>query len=303
MNTNGYSMEKISGILPVNKPAGLSSFDVIRQIKNSLYLNWKLQKIGHGGTLDMNAGGVLPILMGEASKAFDYLLLSDKVYRAVVQFGANTDTDDAGGALIRTSDRIIHRRDIENLLPKFRGRIMQAPPLYSSLHINGIRSYELARRKINIEKSTREVEIKDIILEDFDCEKLQATLTVKCSSGTYIRSLARDIGNELGCGGYIAELTRLVCSGIKLENCISMADINYLNVLKFILPLNEVLHLQPLTFLPRREIITSGRTLIEDFFREKAANEGLYKVVQDGSVLAIIEKSGNKFHYLRVFNE
>jgi tRNA pseudouridine55 synthase len=296
-------MGNINGILPINKPLGISSFDVIRQLKKRLSLDWKDQKIGHGGTLDRGAGGVLPILLGEASKAFDYLLLSEKVYRAVVQFGACTVTGDASGEFTGSFDRKISRHDLEEILPQFIGRIKQVPPAYSSLHVNGRRSYELALKKIKVENEAREIEINDIIINDFDFEKSKATMTVICSSGTYIRSLARDMGDKMECGGYIEELTRLSASGISLEDCISVEDVNDSNISWLLIPLNDALHLDQLTFLPEKAIIESGRALSEDFFAEKAVKDGLYKVVKDGLVLAIIEKAGEKFHYLRVFNE
>ncbi len=296
-------MRKINGILPINKPSGISSYDVIRMIKKSLGFDSKSQKIGHGGTLDKSASGVLPVLLGEASKAFDYLLQSEKVYRAVIQLGANTDTDDAEGLRINTFDTKIGRSDLEAVLPEFTGSIMQVPPVYSSLHINGTRSYELARRNINVENSAREVEINDISLDSFDSDKFQASLTVKCSSGTYIRSLARDIGERLNCGGYILELTRLSSSGIMLKDCIKPDEVTGLNIEKLLIPLNCVLSMPALTFLPQKTIVTNGRNLMEEFFGEKAEKDGLYKIVQEGNVLAIVQKNGGKFHYLRVFNE
>ncbi len=296
-------MLKLNGILPINKPSGVSSFDVIRILKHRLQLDWKKQKIGHGGTLDYLASGVLPVLLGEASKAFDYLLLSGKEYEAVIQLGVETDTDDAEGSIIGTFDREIERKDIESVLPKFQGVILQVPPYYSSLHINGRRSYELARKNILIAKDPRKVEISDITINDYNKDEKRLTIKVACSSGTYIRSLARDIGRELSCGGHILQLQRLSSSGIRISDCVSFEEVDIANIERILLPLNTALSLPGLNLLPDPEYVKNGRLLSLDLFKEEALDDGLYKIVKGGSVLAIVEKKGPLFNYLRVFNE
>ncbi|MGA2142527.1 MAG: tRNA pseudouridine(55) synthase TruB [Brevinematales bacterium] len=297
-------MQKLNGVLPINKPSGVSSFDVIRILKKRLAdLDWKKQKIGHGGTLDLPASGVLPILLGEASKAFDYLLLSKKEYRAVIQFGAVTDTDDAQGRVIETYEAGADLNDIEAVLPKFTGRIMQVPPLYSSLHINGQRSYDLARRNIMAAGEPREVEISGITIEAYDNKLKRLTIRVLCSSGTYIRSLARDIGRELSCGGHISELRRTMSAGIKLEDCIKPEEVDISSIEKQIIPLNKALTLPALDFQQDKDYIRSGRKLNKELFGEPGHEDGLYKIVAGGAVLAIVEKKGLNYIYLRVFND
>lgn len=218
-------LERLSGILPVNKSPGMGSYDVIRKIKRILPPELKKEKIGHGGTLDNLADGVLLILFGEATKAFDFLLNSDKVYLASVQFGAFTKTDDAEGSFIKTFEKKASIADIEGILPKFIGEISQVPPEYSALRVNGKRSYDLARENKSIELKPRLVNIKDIQIKNFDNRMQLLTLKITCSSGTYIRSIARDMGAELGCGGYISGLTRLKSGGINIEDCITLEDL------------------------------------------------------------------------------
>jgi tRNA pseudouridine55 synthase len=276
---------------------------VIRILKSRLPFDWKRQKIGHGGTLDSLASGVLLILFGEASKAFDYLLLSKKEYRALIQFGAVSDTDDADGSIIETYDREIDRKDIETALPKFRGLIMQVPPFYSSLHTNGRRNYKLARDNILLIKEPRKVEISEITIEDYDSIKRRLSVLVVCSSGTYIRSLARDLGRELSCGGYILELQRLSSSGIKITDCVSPEQVDISNIERIILPLNAALQLPSLNLNRQRDYILSGRRLSGEVFENPCDKDGFYKIIREGAVLAIVEKKGPNFNYLRVFND
>ncbi len=296
-------MQIINGILPVNKPSGMSSFDVIRVLKQRLKFDWKSVKIGHGGTLDLLAAGVLLILFGEATKAFDFLLKSRKEYIALISLGANTDTDDAEGSVIETFEKDVALADIEQVLPGFIGKINQVPPRYSALRVNGRRGYELARNNIAVEMEPRLVEIYDIRLDRYEEKKKELSIIVSCSSGTYIRSLARDIGKKLGCGGYIKKLVRSSSSGITLEKCMDLDDVTDLNIRQCIISLNDALPLEQLTFLNQKEFVLNGRILKDDFFKEKEIRDGLYKIIKDNIVLAVVEKKGVNFNYLRVFNE
>lgn len=291
-----------SGILPVNKPKGISSFDVIRDIKKMLPPELKNEKIGHGGTLDIPAEGVLPILFGEATKAFDFLLASDKIYRAVIQFGALTDTDDADGKVIQTFDKKTTLDEINAVLPKFTGKIEQFPPKFSALRVNGVRSYELARNDRDVVLKPRTVEIFGLDAGSFNPESQRLNLTVRCSSGTYIRSLARDIGNSLGTGGYIVELLRTKSAGITLEQCHPLPDLNVYNIADKILDLNGALDIPELKLIPLREYITNGKILTDNLFEVPPVRDGTYKIVRDKKLLSVVERNGGKIKYLRVFN-
>jgi tRNA pseudouridine55 synthase len=288
------------GILPVHKPTGIGSFDVIRQLKKILPKN---QKIGHGGTLDNLASGVLPILLGEATKAFDFLLLSDKIYAAEIQFGALSETDDAEGKIIRKFDKKISLSEIEFILEKFRGKILQTPPRFSAIRINGQRSYDLARNNKETPLQPREVEIHDTKIEKFIEDEQKLLITIHCSSGTYIRSIARDMGTLLQTGGYLSALVRLKSAGIYLEDCCYLEGLTDQNIESFLLNLNQSLALPELSFMLQSSYIKNGRPLEDQLFKEAAKTSGIYKITQDNRLLAIVEKKGNKYYYLRVFNE
>lgn len=292
----------ISGILPVNKPRGISSFDVIRDIKKILPPELKKEKIGHGGTLDIPAEGVLPILFGEATKAFDFLLGSEKIYRAVVQFGSLTDTDDADGKIIQTFDKKATLEEIKKALPSFTGKIQQLPPKYSALRINGVRSYELAREEKEVKLKPREVEIFCLDINNFNPSAQRLTLTVRCSSGTYIRSLARDIGNSLGCGGHILELLRVKSAGIMLDQCRSPDELKKGNLTDYFLDLNGALDLPALELKPETSHVINGKPLADALFDNPPNRDGIYKIVKNGKLLSIAERKEGKMKYLRVFN-
>ena len=178
--------DPFSGVLPIYKPAGIGSFDVIRILKRSI----SVKKIGHGGTLDNFAEGVLPILIGEATKIFDYMLKTDKCYEAVAQFGIVTETDDKDGTVVETSDITPGLSDIERLLPGFQGEIEQIPPRYSALKINGQRSSDLARSNRDFEVKPRKARVSSIEMLSYDQPARQLRFRVECSSGTYIRSIS-----------------------------------------------------------------------------------------------------------------
>ncbi|MCX7821583.1 MAG: tRNA pseudouridine(55) synthase TruB [Brevinematales bacterium] len=285
----------LNGILPVYKEKNFSSFDVIRYIKKILLKTEKRQKIGHAGTLDPFAEGVLPIIMGEATKAFNFLLESEKSYIAEIKFGASTDTDDLTGNIIETFDYIPSLKEIENVLPNFMGRIKQIPPLFSAVRINGKRAYEIARK--NKELSLREREIFIYNLEVINYLNGILTLKIDCSSGTYIRSLARDIGKMLKTGGYLVSLLRTKSSFIELKDCINLRDINAENIFKFILPISRVIKYPEIHWDHDEILIKNG---VKFKINEELA-DGKYKIVKNDKLLAIIEKRNKNFRYLRVF--
>ena len=292
----------LCGILPVNKPSGISSFDVIRRIKRVMPPEWKKEKIGHGGTLDNLADGVLPVLFGEATKAFDFLLQSDKIYRAIIRLGVATDTDDSDGKIILTSDKKISFGEVEALLPDFTGEIMQVPPRYSALKVDGRRSYELARGDVAVEHKPRKVTVHELNMESYDAASRTLVLIVRCSSGTYIRSIARDIGHILGCGGHIAGLTRLKSAGILLEECTALDSITADNIESGFIDLNGALSLPVLELKADAAHIRNGKPLFSGLFSSQPSEDGAYKVCKDGGLLAIVEKSSMSYKYLRVFN-
>ena len=210
-----------SGIINVLKPAGITSNAVLNTIKKKLRPN----KIGHLGTLDPSGTGVLPVCINKATKLFDYYLKKDKCYRAIFVFGKETDTLDSDGQVINEDNKKITKQQIENILPKFIGKQAQLPPRYSAKKVEGQRAYELARQDKNFELATKEIEIYDInVITEIDSNKF--LFEIKCSSGTYIRSIARDIATKLDTFAYMGAIIRVSSGSFDIKNAIRLDDIN-----------------------------------------------------------------------------
>ena len=193
----------MQGILIVDKPTDWTSFDVIAKLRGIL----GTRKLGHSGTLDPMATGVLPVFCGGASKAVDLQLDHTKAYRAVLRLGARTDTGDSTGTVLETAPVTAGEKELLDVLPQFIGPQMQTPPMYSAVKINGQPLYKMARQGIEVERKARPIEILHIEYEGSPAEN-EYTLTVRCSKGTYIRTLCADIGKALGCGGCMQALRR-----------------------------------------------------------------------------------------------
>lgn len=205
----------MNGVLIVDKEKGMTSFDVIRQIKREKKDN-KI-KIGHIGTLDPMATGVLPILLGEATKLSDYLMEHDKDYVAILKLGEKRSTGDQEGDIVETADiPEFDENKIKEVLNSFIGRSEQIPPMYSALKVNGKKLYELARQGIEVERKPRIIEITKIELISINGNEVKFKVT--CSKGTYIRTLCEDIAKKLGTVGYMADLRRTRVGNFKVEN-------------------------------------------------------------------------------------
>ena len=212
---------EISGVLPVNKPAGMTSHDVVFKIRK-LY---GTKKVGHTGTLDPDATGLLIVLIGRAAKAAEYVTAGKKVYRAGLRLGITTDTEDTTGKTLTESDDIPEKEEVFRAVESFRGDIMQVPPMYSALKVNGQKLCDLARKGIVIEREARPVTVYSI--EADGCGK-DYTLDVACSAGTYIRTLCADIGAKLGCGGAMSSLFRTETGGFYISAAHTLAEIESL---------------------------------------------------------------------------
>lgn len=208
------------GILNVNKPSGMTSHDVVVWVRRLT----GQRKVGHAGTLDPMATGVLLLCLGQATRVAEYLMAGRKRYRAVVCLGASTDTYDADGAVTQAVQSFhLTQGQIDDALATFRGVSQQVPPPYSAIHQEGRRLYELARRGIPVQISPRAVEIDTIELIAW--ESPHVTFDVTCSPGTYIRSLAHDLGRVLGVGGHLTALTRLASGSWQLDDAITLDDL------------------------------------------------------------------------------
>ena len=206
----------ISGVILLDKPLGFSSNQALQKIKYLL----QAEKAGHTGSLDPLASGLLPLCFGEATKFSHYLLDADKSYRALVELGATTSTGDAEGEILVSQTVDVTEAQIKKVLNDFVGDIKQTPPMYSALKHQGKALYEYARDGVDIERAARDVTIYKIDFHGF--ENHQLDLTVACSKGTYIRTLAEDIGAALGCGAHLAGLRRLTAGHFKLEDAVTV---------------------------------------------------------------------------------
>lgn len=213
--------KSLFGFLNIYKPVGMTSHDVVSVLRRVT----KIKQIGHTGTLDPFAEGVLPICIGKATRLIEYLQ-DDKEYLATVQFGAATNTFDLDGEKVFTSDKKVSRDDIKEGLKSFEGEILQLPPIFSAIKVKGKKLYEYARKGEEVEIQPRKVVIENIELKNFDEELQQAQIRLKCSKGTYIRSIANDLGKNLGCGGYLIKLIRTQAGKFRVENSVQLDGID-----------------------------------------------------------------------------
>ncbi len=209
----------MNGILNVLKPPGMTSFDVVNHLRGIL----KTRKIGHTGTLDPGAAGVLPVCVGKATGAIEYLVEKDKTYRAELTLGITTDTQDSSGNVLEVKNADVSEESIREVVLSFRGKITQVPPMYSAIKVGGVKLYELARKGITVERPPRQVEIYSIEVLDIDGPKV--LLDVKCSKGTYIRTLCADIGDRLGCGAHMSFLVRTRSGPFDINDACMLEDI------------------------------------------------------------------------------
>ena len=212
-----------NGIIPVNKPQGFTSFDVIAKMRGIL----KTKKLGHAGTLDPMATGVLPVFVGTATKACDILPDNDKAYKAEFVLGQKTDTGDITGKVTEEKDcSAFSEKDILSALPKFTGEIMQVPPMYSAVSVGGKRLYELARKGIEVEREPRKIEVFSLQLISFDEDEKRGVLYIECSKGTYIRTLIEDIAESFGAVATMTALCRVKASGFDISECVTLEELS-----------------------------------------------------------------------------
>lgn len=214
----------MTGIICINKEKDITSFGVVAKVRGIT----KEKKCGHTGTLDPMATGVLPIMLGGATRFLNYLPDSDKGYRATFFLGKTTDTLDITGEITGEYPVNCNHKDVESIMSKFKGEINQVPPMYSAKSVDGVRLYDLARQGKEIEREACKVTIKKLELISFDDEQHTYTIDVLCSKGTYIRSLIDDIGKELGCGAVMTELKRTKAMGFDLDDCKTIDDLQML---------------------------------------------------------------------------
>lgn len=209
----------MDGIINVYKERGYTSHDVIAKLRGIL----RQKKIGHTGTLDPEAQGVLPVCLGKATKVCDLLTDKTKTYQAVLLLGKVTDTQDTTGAVLEEHPVTCSQDEVKDCIAGFIGTIEQVPPMYSALKVNGKKLYELARQGIEVERKSRTITIESISIEQMELPEV--TITVTCSKGTYIRTLCHDIGSRLGCGGCMKELLRTQVGPFSIADSVTLSEI------------------------------------------------------------------------------
>ena len=206
----------MNGIVIVDKPQGWTSQDVTARLRRV----YATRRIGHGGTLDPMATGVLPVFVGRATRGVEFFEHAEKTYETVLLLGRITDTQDVTGTVLAEKAVRLSPADIENVLPRFRGDILQVPPMYSALKVNGKKLYELARKGQEVERQPRPITVFELTNLGFDGTRL--SLRVRCSKGTYIRTLCQDIGEALGCGGCMEALRRVRAGEYGIEDAVPL---------------------------------------------------------------------------------
>lgn len=293
-----------SGIINVYKEAGFTSFDVVAKLRGIL----KIRKIGHTGTLDPDATGVLPICIGKATKICDLLTDRDKTYRAVMRLGIVTDTLDMSGNVLETNEVIVTEEDVKSAIMSFVGDIMQIPPMYSALKVNGQKLVDLARKGQVVERKPRPVTIYDIGIEDITLPLV--TFTISCSKGTYIRTLCDDIGRKLGCGGCMESLERIKAAGFSVENALTLSDIERIrdegDLDSIILAIDEALVEYPKVVAAEectKILQNGGKVSADDLTLTDLDAEMVRMYMADDTFVGIYERVGDVYKPNKMFLE
>ena len=284
-------MSKQHGFLVIDKPAGMTSHDVVAQLRKRL----GTKQVGHAGTLDPMATGVLVVGMNNATKFLQYIVTGKKRYNAIIRLGISTVTDDKEGEVVAEKDwRALNDSDIQSAIDKFRGTIMQVPSSVSAKKIAGERAYDLVREGKEVELAAKEVTIHELkVLAIHRNEHLDIDIDVACSAGTYIRSIARDLGAALGVGGHLIELRRTEVAPFELNEA---GEIGSAEVLPLKDAIAKVLPIRELGFDEVAEL-KFGRRL------EKSNQEGVVVgIAPDGEVAAILENREGRAQPVSVFN-
>ncbi len=273
----------MDGIINVYKPLGLSSHGVVSRVRRIL----NMKRVGHTGTLDPMAEGVLPICVGQGTKASDMLTDSDKQYRAVMRLGIVTDTQDMEGEILCEKEVTCTPDEVISAVKSFEGEIDQIPPMYSAVKVDGKKLYELARKGVEIERKPRKVTIRKIVIEKIDMPFV--TMLVDCTKGTYIRTLCNDIGEKLGTGGVMNSLIRTKAGGFSIEDAVTLETLEAEGAEKYLVSLNQVFSKYP--------SVTVGEKAEKKVLNGQALSctipQGIYRVVnKSGVLLCLSESSG-----------
>ena len=295
----------MTGIICINKDSGITSFGTVAKVRGIL----REKKAGHTGTLDPMATGVLPVMLGGATRFLDFLPDSDKGYRASFALGKTTDTLDITGTVLSESEVSVTDKEVESALKEFRGAQTQLPPMYSAKSVDGIRLYDLARQGIEVERKPCEIEIKRLDL--IKAENGEYTIDVLCSKGTYIRSLIDDIGKKLGCGAVMTALTRTAAMGFTLDESVSLDYIQ--NIKDSGGSFEPLIHRVEDVFSVYNRVVVSSQQAIRfsnggslDINRVRSAvmpDERVCVYSPDGLFLGLGQRSGDELKILRLLTK
>ena len=285
----------MNGIVIVDKPQGWTSQDVTARLRRV----FNTRRIGHGGTLDPMATGVLPVFVGRGTRAVEFFEHAEKIYETVLRPGITTDTEDITGTVLTEQAVSLTEEQVEAVLPQFRGEILQVPPMYSALKVNGKKLYDLARKGVEVERQPRPITIYELTLLGMDSEGIR--LRVHCSKGTYIRTLCKDIGQALGCGGCMASLRRVQAGEYTAEDAVALdALLETENPEQYLMAVDSMFARYPaLTLTPKQEQrVRNGNTFSLN------AEEGTYRVYsQNGEFLALSQVNSGVMSTIKSFFE
>ena len=289
----------MNGIIIIDKPQEWTSNDVVSRLRRV----FNTRRIGHGGTLDPMATGVLPVFVGRATRGVEFFEHAEKVYEATLRFGLTTDTEDITGKTITACEVHLTEEDLLAVLPKFRGDILQVPPMYSAIKVNGQKLYDLARKGREVERQPRPITIHELELLAFSGS--EARLRVRCSKGTYIRTLCKDIGEALGCGGCMAALRRVEAGEYTLEGSIPLRQLLDISeagedVEHLLRPVDTMFASHEKLSLNEKQarLVKNGNAFASD------CADGTYRVyAPDGEFLALCKAEGGKVSTIKSFFE
>ena len=288
----------MNGIINVFKPTGMTSFDVVRIIKKISHI----KKVGHAGTLDPEASGVLPVCIGKATKAIDYIMGDFKIYETELKLGVTTDTYDREGKILSESEVNASSEEITQAINSFIGEIKQVPPMYSALKVNGKKLYELARAGIEIEREARPITIYDIEISSIEIPYVK--FRVKCSKGTYIRSLCYDIGELLKCGGMMWNLQRTATGQFHIEDAINIQDLNEENINEHIMPIESIFENNTKITIEDKfvKFLLNGVVVKDKALACKFEAEKIYSIYNnDNDFIGIADKSNEGVRLIKSF--
>ena len=285
----------MNGIVIIDKPQGWTSQDVAARLRRV----FNTKRIGHGGTLDPMATGVLPVFVGRATRGVEFFEHAEKVYETVLRPGVTTDTEDITGTVLTQREVNLTEEAVQAVLPQFRGEIMQIPPMYSALKVNGQKLYDLARKGVEIERKPRPITIHELEFLGMDDDGIR--LRVRCSKGTYIRTLCKDIGEALGCGGCMAALRRVSAGEYSIDEAVPLQELlDSTEPEKYLRPVDSMFRQHPAVTLTEKQ---EKRCRCGNSFSIRLPN-GTYRVYgQNGDFLALNKVEGGVMSTIKSFFE